>query len=126
MKKVYRSLFLIVFINIGGYLICIAIAMYIITPYSKTDPLHSQMYNIYNGIILTTACASNAPILFINRIKALIEALGSNFSIGVVFSSPHLLRPNKSTCKHNTLSQRIITITMMVEMEEEQTKEIRD
>jgi len=67
MRKVYRSLFLIVFFNIGGYFFSLLIGVYIINPLGAADPLHAQLYIMFGALILNIAGSSNAPILYINR-----------------------------------------------------------
>nr|CAD2197790.1 unnamed protein product [Meloidogyne enterolobii] len=66
MRKVYRSLFLIVFFNIGGYFFSLLIGVYIINPLGAADPLHAQLYIMFGALILNIAGSSNAPILYIN------------------------------------------------------------
>uniref|UniRef100_A0A1I8BHU8 G_PROTEIN_RECEP_F1_2 domain-containing protein n=1 Tax=Meloidogyne hapla TaxID=6305 RepID=A0A1I8BHU8_MELHA len=66
MKKVYRSLFLIVFINIGGYIINLLIIMHIVIPLTINKPLNLLMFMTIPGAIINIASASNAIILCIN------------------------------------------------------------
>uniref|UniRef100_A0A1I8BZZ1 G_PROTEIN_RECEP_F1_2 domain-containing protein n=1 Tax=Meloidogyne hapla TaxID=6305 RepID=A0A1I8BZZ1_MELHA len=66
MNKVYRSLFLIILINIGGYIVCAVIIIYILIPIENQKPLSYVMFMIIPGVILSISIVSNAPILFIN------------------------------------------------------------
>ena len=67
MKKVYRSLILIVFINVGGYIICNLITIYILIPITGDNQIQLLLYGIIPSVILIFASASSAPILYINR-----------------------------------------------------------
>nr|CAD2179147.1 unnamed protein product [Meloidogyne enterolobii] len=66
MKKVYRSVFLIIFVNIGGYLFCSLIVEYILVPFFGANQINFLLFLIIPGLIINFASASNAPILFIN------------------------------------------------------------
>uniref|UniRef100_A0A915NL81 Serpentine receptor class gamma n=1 Tax=Meloidogyne floridensis TaxID=298350 RepID=A0A915NL81_9BILA len=66
MKKVYRSLILIVLINVGGYILCTLITAYILVPITSGNQFSMLLYGIFPSVLLNTASASTAPILYIN------------------------------------------------------------
>jgi len=66
MKKVYRSLILIVLINVGGYILCSLIMAYILVPITSGNQFSLLLYGIIPSVLLNTASASTAPILYIN------------------------------------------------------------
>jgi len=66
LKKLVRSLFLIVFFNIGSFFIYIAEV--VIIKFSVDNiSVKLWFFMTYSGIIYTLGSAANAPILFINR-----------------------------------------------------------
>ncbi|KAF7633482.1 hypothetical protein Mgra_00007171 [Meloidogyne graminicola] len=65
MKKLYRSLFLIIFINAGGYMFGIGLIYFNIQNIIKNQFIFIQ-FGILIGLILNIASSSNAPILIIN------------------------------------------------------------
>lgn len=66
MKKVYRSLILIVLINVGGYVLCSLIMVLILVPITSGNQFSLLLYGIIPSVLLNTASASTAPILYIN------------------------------------------------------------
>ncbi|CAK5076074.1 unnamed protein product [Meloidogyne enterolobii] len=65
MRKLLRSLSLIVFVNIGGYFIVLTLA--VLWPVLGLSEIDIWFLRTYFGIILNISAASNGPILFLNR-----------------------------------------------------------
>uniref|UniRef100_A0A914M4K3 Serpentine receptor class gamma n=1 Tax=Meloidogyne incognita TaxID=6306 RepID=A0A914M4K3_MELIC len=65
-SKLWRSLFLIVFVDIGGYFINFSIMMFILAPIKCDNPIRFLSLVIFPGLFLNLAIMSTAPILFIN------------------------------------------------------------
>ncbi|KAF7633472.1 G_PROTEIN_RECEP_F1_2 domain-containing protein [Meloidogyne graminicola] len=66
LKKMYRSLFLIVLINIGGYLICNIFIAFLLFSIIKLTPVTIWVWNNFFVIFLNIAAASIGPILYFN------------------------------------------------------------
>uniref|UniRef100_A0A914N566 Serpentine receptor class gamma n=1 Tax=Meloidogyne incognita TaxID=6306 RepID=A0A914N566_MELIC len=65
-KKLYRSLSLIVLINIGGYLIFYTFIAFTHLPFIQLTPVQYWYCTLVYGIFLNTAAASVGPILYLN------------------------------------------------------------
>ena len=66
MRKLYRSLSLIIFANIGGYLFFKTTLLLLIT-FIPMYPILIWYLSGYLAIILNISSAINAPILYLNR-----------------------------------------------------------
>jgi hypothetical protein len=67
LRRLYRSLALIVGINLGGYLACNLLIFALHLWLSTLTAADSWLYTNCSACILNLAAISNAPILFINR-----------------------------------------------------------
>ncbi|KAF7633007.1 G_PROTEIN_RECEP_F1_2 domain-containing protein [Meloidogyne graminicola] len=65
-KKMYLSLFLIVLINIGGYLISNSFIALLLLSIIKLTPVNIWFWNNFFAIFLNIAAASIGPILYFN------------------------------------------------------------
>uniref|UniRef100_A0A1I8BHW1 G_PROTEIN_RECEP_F1_2 domain-containing protein n=1 Tax=Meloidogyne hapla TaxID=6305 RepID=A0A1I8BHW1_MELHA len=65
-KKMYLSLFLIVFVNIGGYFICNVFIAFLLFSIVKLTPIQVWFWNNIFAIFLNIAAASIGPILYFN------------------------------------------------------------
>uniref|UniRef100_A0A914MC17 Serpentine receptor class gamma n=1 Tax=Meloidogyne incognita TaxID=6306 RepID=A0A914MC17_MELIC len=65
-KKLYRSLSLIVLINIGGYLIFYTFIAFTHLPFIQLTPVQYWYCTLVYGLFLNTAAASVGPILYLN------------------------------------------------------------
>nr|CAD2202619.1 unnamed protein product [Meloidogyne enterolobii] len=65
MRKLVRSLSLIVFVNIGGYFIVMLLV--ILWQLLGVSEIDIWFLKVYFGIIINISAASNGPILFFNR-----------------------------------------------------------
>ncbi|KAF7631208.1 hypothetical protein Mgra_00008583 [Meloidogyne graminicola] len=65
-NKLWRSLFIIVFLNIGCYLLNFSIIIFVLTPIKCTDPIHFYNLIIFPGLFINLSGMATAPILFIN------------------------------------------------------------
>ncbi|CAK5072788.1 unnamed protein product [Meloidogyne enterolobii] len=65
-SKVYRSLFLIIFVNIGCYTLGLLIKNINSLIFPSENFANSNLNGILTGVLVNIGCASNAPILYIN------------------------------------------------------------
>uniref|UniRef100_A0A1I8BRM2 Uncharacterized protein n=1 Tax=Meloidogyne hapla TaxID=6305 RepID=A0A1I8BRM2_MELHA len=66
MSKVYRSLFLIVFVNIGCYTLGFMITSIVGAFFPSNNPVNIISFGTIPGVLINIGSASNAPILYIN------------------------------------------------------------
>uniref|UniRef100_A0A1I8AXF7 G_PROTEIN_RECEP_F1_2 domain-containing protein n=1 Tax=Meloidogyne hapla TaxID=6305 RepID=A0A1I8AXF7_MELHA len=68
MKKIYRSIFIIIFVNIGCYLFGLMIGTFFYHPLanSSISPINLFLLQTFIMVIVNIGGATNAPILFIN------------------------------------------------------------
>jgi len=65
-RKLFRSLSLIIIVNLGGYIIFMAGIVFATCIFPELSP-NLWFINVYLSIILNISAALNAPILYINR-----------------------------------------------------------
>uniref|UniRef100_A0A915NEA3 Serpentine receptor class gamma n=1 Tax=Meloidogyne floridensis TaxID=298350 RepID=A0A915NEA3_9BILA len=97
MKKLYRSLSLIVFLNIGSIIVYNTILLIIVGDFlNKNEIISVEAWFIlsYLGVIYLIGLAANAPILFINS-SDYREAYLKEFNLIKIFF--HKIFNNKST-----------------------------
>jgi len=66
MRKLFRSISLIILLNIGGYFLYLASILASIAFITK-NPVMIWYLGCYNALILNISAALNAPILYLNR-----------------------------------------------------------
>jgi len=69
MKKIYRSILIIISVNIGFYLLGWMIGQFIYDPLadSSTNPINLFVLLVFSMIIVNIGGAANALILYLNR-----------------------------------------------------------
>jgi len=69
MKKIYRSILIIIFVNIGFYISGLMIATFLYHPLadSSTNPINLFLLQMFIMVIVNIGGATNALILYLNR-----------------------------------------------------------
>jgi hypothetical protein len=66
-KKIYHSLFLILFLNVGGYFVANTVIVLKLLSLFPLLPFNNWYPGQFAAILMNIAAAANAPILYSNR-----------------------------------------------------------
>ncbi|KAL3116247.1 hypothetical protein niasHT_004418 [Heterodera trifolii] len=103
-RRIFRSLFIIILINVSGYYICSAYILFILPNLANDDPVKSWTILMFVGILtVNVSAASNGPVLYVTSTeyrKAFVHEFGrirrffcftnNASSVGIQIQANHL------------------------------------